>query len=860
MTTIAEAFVTIRPDTKGFEGEAERSVARGMSGAHKAAVAGGALVGAAVVGAAVKGTQAFVDFERGMNEVFTLIPGTSAKAMAAMQEDVKAFSKEFKVLPDQVVPALYQSLSAGVPQDNVFAFLEVAQKAAVGGVTELATAVDGISSVVNAYGADVVDAAKASDLMFTAVRLGKTTFPELSQSLFQVIPTASALGVEFGDVTAALAAMTAQGTPTAVATTQMRQLFVELSKDGGKTAKVFEDLAGKSFKEFVAGGGDVQQALQLLEKHAQKSGVGVNDLFGSVEAGAAALSLTGKGTETFARNLGEMANSAGATEKAYAQMDQGIGRAFDQLKASAQVLLIEIGERLAPVLLSIATWASENTGTVLAIAGVIGGVLVAAFVAWAIAAAQAAIATFAAIAPLVATVAPMIAVGLAIAGVVTGLVYLWENWQKIWTAAKDLVGEKLGGVIAFVQELPGSLVSVLSGAWGAFWSWFSDAWTQVGEFVYDVVANIVDWIGALPGRLLGALQGAWDLYYRYYVSIWMAAGQFVLDRVGDIVRFITELPGRIRDGLASTWQTFWGYVTGVFDAVRDLVSDRAGGMVNIFAGLPGRMIEAIKVAAGPFIAVGSWIIERHIEGIRLAADMVGGLFAFFRDMPGKIVGFVMEKAGQLIQLGKDIIGKIVEGIKAVPGAIGDAITGLFKGIKLPSIDIPFIGGDGPGKGALTGGSALARVKSVMPRGTYVTSTYRTPAQNRAAGGSPTSYHLDRSNPAVDIGGSTAALDALYTILKRMGGYRELIWKQPGHYDHLHYAHGGGRVEPSWPTLPNLRANERPAILEVGEQVLTEEQQALVASGGVPGMAFWDGVATRMASAYAREFQMAMRTA
>ena len=281
------------------------SMSTKLAGAAKVA---GAAVGAAAIGIGVAGTMAFVDFERSMNEVFTLVPGTSQKAMDAMTNDVKNFAKEFGVLPDKVVPALYQALSAGVPSGNVFEFLEVAQKAAKGGVTDLTTAVNGISSVMNAYGAETVNATQASDLMFTAVRMGKTTFEEMSTALFQVTPTAAALGVKFGDVTAALASMTAQGVPTSVATTQLRQLFVELSKEGTKTSDVFEKISGKSFKKFVAEGGNTQQALQMLEKHAADTGVGVNDLFGSVEAGSAALSLTGKGTETFTKNLAERAS------------------------------------------------------------------------------------------------------------------------------------------------------------------------------------------------------------------------------------------------------------------------------------------------------------------------------------------------------------------------------------------------------------------------------------------------------------------------------------------------------------------------------------------------------------------------
>lgn len=318
-----------------------------------AKVAVGAFSTVAVTNFAKESFQAFTSFESKMNEVFTLLPGISGDAMADMTQQTKDFAKEFGVLPEKVVPALYQSISAGVPKDNVFDFLAVAQKAAVGGVTELETAVDGISSVINAYGTDVLSASQASDLMFTAVKNGKTDFSQLSQSLYNVIPTASSLGVEFGNVTAALASMTAQGTPTSVATTQLRQMFVELSKEGTKTSKVFKDISGKSFKEFIASGKNTQDALILLEGYAADTNVGINDLFGSVEAGNAALALTGKGTEGFTKNLADMADAAGATDEAYNTMDKGISRSIEKIKANFEVFKINLGEKFLPVVAAV---------------------------------------------------------------------------------------------------------------------------------------------------------------------------------------------------------------------------------------------------------------------------------------------------------------------------------------------------------------------------------------------------------------------------------------------------------------------------------------------------------------------------
>lgn len=330
------------------------------SAAVGAAAAGMAAVGTAAAAAGTKGVKEFAKFESGMREVFTLVPDASEEMKQSMMDDIREFSTEMGVATEKSVPALYQAISAGVPKDNVFNFLETAQKAAVGGVTELETAVDGISSVVNAYGDDVIDATEASDLMFTAVKQGKTTFEEMSSTLYNVIPTASSLGVEFGDITAAIATMTAQGTPTAQATTQIRQALNELSDASSDASAVFKEMSGQSFKKFIQSGGNVQEAFQLLSQYAKENNVSVKDLFGSIEAGQAVMGLTGKSAEKFAKNLKEMEGSAGATDAAYDEMEKSLSRSFEKIKVAVDDVFLAIGEELAPVAVDFAKWIQEN--------------------------------------------------------------------------------------------------------------------------------------------------------------------------------------------------------------------------------------------------------------------------------------------------------------------------------------------------------------------------------------------------------------------------------------------------------------------------------------------------------------------
>lgn len=304
--------------------------------------------GAAAGAFAVNSVQEFAGFQQKMNEVFTLLPGISKEAMGKMTSDVEAFSAETGKLPDDVIPAVYQALSAGVPQDNVFEFLRTANQAAVGGVTSLEDSVNGLSSAVNAYGPDVLSAQSASDTFFTTIRLGKTTFPELSAAMSNVAPAAAALKIPLTDVSAALATMTSQGEPTASASTKIRGAILELAKSGSAADLAFQKVAGKTFPEFIASGGTLQDALGLLKKGADESGQGIQNSFGSVEAGMAAVMLTSEtGAKTFDSNMDQMADSAGATGKAFDTMSGGIKQQADKMVAAVKVGVLKVGDFLS---------------------------------------------------------------------------------------------------------------------------------------------------------------------------------------------------------------------------------------------------------------------------------------------------------------------------------------------------------------------------------------------------------------------------------------------------------------------------------------------------------------------------------
>tara|TARA_R110000824_G_scaffold203371_5_gene387828 strand:- start:4043 stop:6916 length:2874 start_codon:yes stop_codon:yes gene_type:complete len=314
--------------------------------------AGMLIAGAAVAYFAYKSIREFSKFEEGMNEVFTLVPGMSQKAMGAMGDDALKLAKKMGVLPEEVVPALYQALSAGVPPGNVFQFMESAIKASKAGVVDMKTAVDALTTVTNTYGISNLSSARAADLMFATVKAGKTTFGELASTLYNVLPIAEAAGIGFEQISAATAAMTLKGVPTAQVMTQLKAAIQSIIAPSTRSAKWFAKygLNVKELGKVMAGPGGLVKAMNMIKTATNGDMQAMRKLLGSVEAISAVLTLTSDGGNKFNEVLNDMTNNTGQANAAFRQMDQGLARSFEKMHASLKVAMIKFGKALAPLI------------------------------------------------------------------------------------------------------------------------------------------------------------------------------------------------------------------------------------------------------------------------------------------------------------------------------------------------------------------------------------------------------------------------------------------------------------------------------------------------------------------------------
>ena len=440
---------------------------------------------------------------REVNSLFNLTGEAADKNFGELVEISKQASNEVGLLQQDITKGLYDAISAGVPKDNAFDFIVTAGKAAIGGVTDLKTSVDGLTTVINAYGKDFDEVGAVADSVFATIQGGKTTFAELSASLFNIAPAASAANVSMEEVNASIATLTASGTPTSVATTQIRAALVGLQRPSADMDKIFKKLGFQNAQLAIESKG-LKFALDAVKVASKGNNGELQTLLGSVEAVAAVNVLAGTGSAKFTAELERQANAAGSAENAYNELEKSFPRQLERLKAQFSNISIEIGQRLAPLVGLLASglqklsdfWNSLDESTkdlIVTFGGMIAAIAPIALI----------IGKLIALAPAIKAAWVTITgpIGLVVAGVVALTVAIVKNWDTIKMWAQDLANYFVDlynesivfrlGIEAIIFAFK-TLVSV-----GTFV--FETLWIVVSDFV----KNFVEAFKAVGGIIKG---------------------------------------------------------------------------------------------------------------------------------------------------------------------------------------------------------------------------------------------------------------------------------------------------------------------------------------------------------------------
>jgi len=304
-----------------------------------------------------KATFDAVKFEKTMRNIKTLLDDKSFKDVGKtlnkgfkdLEKGALKTIKEFGFSIEDTNKALFDTISAGIPASEAIEFLNEAAKLAVGGVTDLSTAVDGATTIYNVYKGEIESVSSITNAFFTAQKFGKTTVEELAKTIGKVAPIAKVAGIRFEELLAATSQLTLAGLDTDLATTALRQSISALVNPAKEARKLFEEL-GIPFGKAALSGGNLAKTLGILAEKSEGNVDQLAQLIPNIRALTGIAALGEKELASYDKILSSIVKDTNSLNNAFEEQQKTFAQQFKIFRGTIRVIGIELANKFLPTL------------------------------------------------------------------------------------------------------------------------------------------------------------------------------------------------------------------------------------------------------------------------------------------------------------------------------------------------------------------------------------------------------------------------------------------------------------------------------------------------------------------------------
>lgn len=675
---------------------------------------------ATALGASVKSAS---DFTNGMAKMSTLFD-TQKVSVSDLSKQFINLSNKTGLASTELAEAGYQALSAGVDVNNAVSFVETAGNLAKAGFTSTATAVDVLTTAMNAYGEQAGTAEEISNKLVRTQNLGKTTVDELASAMGKVIPTASAMGVNIDNLTSGYVMLTKQGIATAEATTYLNSMMNELGDSGTDLGGIIKEKTGMSFQECMQSGMSLAEVLQVTKQYADENGIAYNELWSSAEAGKAGLSILNGGVEEFNNTVGIMASKTDDVGEALNKLETPsvkVKKALNQVKNAGIEFGTTIMSALAPTLEKVTgliekatTWfnsldekTKQNIATAMALVAGLSPVLMI------IGKLVGAVSTVISIGTKVISVVKTIAVGAKalwavlmanpiglviglLVALVAGFVALWNNcegFRQFWIDLWEVIKQKTSEVVEAIK------------------TFFTDMWTKITEIfnsvketvqsAWETIKNIVQ-VGVM--LIAEILQTAFELITLPFRFIWENCKEIVTNAWNTIKEKISTVMNTIKEIITNIWNAIKSVITPILNAIKTFISNTWNNVKTVITNVLNTIKSIVTTVWDAIKSKITTVLNAIKSVVTSVLNAVKSVFTSIWDSVKSKVSSVIEGIKSTISSGlnsaKSVVSSVLESIKSKFSSIWNSaksiVSGAIEKIKsfmnfswsLPKIKLP----------------------------------------------------------------------------------------------------------------------------------------------------------------------------
>lgn len=487
--------------------------------------------------------------------------------------------------------------------------------------------------------------------------------------------------------------------------------FDGLAESAGEAGGMFDRVTNAAVDMEGAGLAPVGKASKDLARSLQEPDKGLRRLERS------GVSFTDQQKEQI-ESMVESGDKAGAqaaimekVEKTVKGAGEANADAADKSKAKWSLLKDELGQKLLPAydklmdgMQDLTKFASKHSDAIIGIGAAIAGLATAVLVV------QGAIVTYNAVVKTVQAVTkawtavqwllnaamsanPIALVVIAIAALVAGIIYAWNNvdgfkeavvaaWEwiketteKVFSAVVDFIGDAIDNIAEFFTEtLPAAVQTVLD--------WLGNNWPLVVSIITGPI-----------GALVVAVITHWDEIRNKTVEIFTAVMDWIKDTWDSIKTWLTDKVKSIATAVVRGFTDMKTKGTNKINQLKDGVTSKFSALVSFVKSVPNKIVTPVVNGFTRMNTKATNAVNSFKNSVKNKFfDVVWEV----KKLPGKIVSALGNMGSRLRYSGRSLIRGFINGIKSMFGAVGNAAKSVVRKVRnffpfSPAKEGPFSG-------------------------------------------------------------------------------------------------------------------------------------------------------------------------
>ena len=235
---------------------------------------------------------------------------------------------------------------------------------------------------------------------------------------------------------------------------------------------------------------------------------------------------------------------------------------------------------------------------------------------------------------------PITIIIAAIAALVGGFIYLWNNceefrefWINLWENIKTAIETAWNAITQFLSTTWTNISTAATNAWNAISQFFSTTWTNITNWFHTALNNISMALSTAWTNITTGIQTAWNAIAAFITTTWENIKQIFGNALAAVGAAVSTAWSNISANVTTAMGNIKSFIIGAWDNIKSSIasalSNIASEITNGFNTAKNNVVNALNAIK----STASSIWDGIVNLVRGAVDRLKSLVSFKWELP-----------------------------------------------------------------------------------------------------------------------------------------------------------------------------------------------------------------------------------